>query len=89
VKDKHDPQQLAAYALDLLDDVEAREAGTHVAECPRCRQELTQLRELDDALRRMPEEMFLDGPPPGGELVLQRTLRQLRQESGARGDGSA
>jgi RNA polymerase sigma-70 factor (ECF subfamily) len=84
VNDQHDPDQLSAYALGLLEREDARAIGTHVAECPRCRQELTQLREVDDALRGMSAEFVLDGPPPDGELVLQRTLRQLRQESGAR-----
>jgi RNA polymerase sigma-70 factor (ECF subfamily) len=32
----------------------------------------------------MPPELFLDGPPPGSDLVLRRTLRQVRAESGAR-----
>lgn len=78
--DQHDPDQLAAYAIGLLDDKDAQATEAHVAGCLRCRQELTELREVDGALRGMPPELFLDGPPPGGELVLQRTLRQVRTE---------
>jgi hypothetical protein len=87
VNDQHDPEQLAAYAIGLLDGEDSRATEAHVAGCPHCRQELTELRKVDGALRRMPPELFLDGPPPGGELVLQRTLRQVRAEhegSGAR-----
>jgi hypothetical protein len=83
VNDQHDPEQLAAYAVGLLDGEDARVTEAHVAGCPRCRQELTELREVDGALRGVPPELFLDGPPQGGELVLQRTLRQVRAESSA------
>jgi anti-sigma factor RsiW len=84
VNDQHDPEQLAAYAVGLLDGEDARAAEAHVAGCPRCRWELTELRQVGAALRRVPPELFLDGPPQGGELVLQRTLRQVRKESAAR-----
>jgi hypothetical protein len=84
VNDQHDPEQLAAYAVGLLDGEDARATEAHVARCPRCRWELAELCEVDAALRRMPPELFLDGPPQGGELVLRRALRQVRKESGAR-----
>ncbi len=29
---------------------------------------------------RLPPELFLDGPPQGGELALQRAMRQVREE---------
>jgi len=84
VQDHHDLEQLAAFAVGLLDGEGARATGDHVAGCPRCRRELTDLRAVDGALRRMPPELFLDGPPQGGELVLRRTLRQVQRESGTR-----
>ena len=84
MNDQHDPEQLAAYAVGLLNDKDARATEAHVARCPRCRWELAEFLEVDAALRRVPPELFLDGPPPGSELVLQRTLRQIRKESGAR-----
>jgi len=80
VNNHHNPEQVAAYAMGLLHGADARAVEAHVAGCPRCRQELTQLREVDRALRRVPAELFLDGPAQGGELVLQRTLRQARAE---------
>ena len=84
MNDQHDPEQLAAYAIGLLDGEDARAAEAHVAGCARCRWELAELRAVDAALRKIPPELFLDGSPQGDELVLQRTLRQLRKESGAR-----
>lgn len=87
MSNQHDHQQLAAYAVGLLDGVDARAVEAHVAGCPHCQRELTELREVDGALRRVPPELFLDGPPQSGELVLERTLRQVRaerEESGAR-----
>lgn len=78
--DQHDPEQLAAFAIGLLDGETAQTTRTHVAACPDCRRELTELLEADAALRGMPSEWFLDGPPPDGEQVLQRTLRQIREE---------
>jgi hypothetical protein len=85
VNDQHDPEQLAAYAIGLLDGEDAQAAEAHVAGCPHCRRELAELREVDGALRGVPAELFLDGPPPGGELVLQRTRRQVRAERGEGG----
>ncbi|MGH3718670.1 MAG: anti-sigma factor family protein [Pseudonocardiaceae bacterium] len=88
MNDRHDTEQLAAYAAGFLDGADARAMEAHVAGCPHCLRELTELCEVDGALRRVPPELFLDGPPQdgelaqGGELVLQRTLRQVREESG-------
>jgi RNA polymerase sigma-70 factor (ECF subfamily) len=83
VNDEHDPEQLAAYVIGLLDGEQARATEAHIAGCPRCRQELAELREVDGALRRMPPEVFLEGPPPDSELVLQRTLREIREKNSA------
>jgi hypothetical protein len=80
VNDQHDSGQLAAYAIGVLDGEDIQVTEAHIAECPHCRQELQELREIDGALRGMPPELFLDGPPSDGELVLQRTLRQVRAE---------
>jgi hypothetical protein len=84
VSDQHDSERLAAYAVGLLDESDARLMQAHTAKCQRCRQELEQLREVSAALCAVPPELFLDGPPADGELVLQRALRQVRQERGAR-----
>jgi hypothetical protein len=84
VSDQHDPEQLAAYAVGLLDDADARAVAAHTARCSQCQRELTELREVSAALCATSPELFLDGSPEDGELVLQRTLRQVRQESSAR-----
>jgi hypothetical protein len=45
---------------------------------------MAELRDLAAALAGMPAEAFLDGPPTDGELLLRRTLRQVRAERAAR-----
>jgi hypothetical protein len=74
---------LAAYALHALDPDEARTVDAHVAGCDECRAELAELTALEAALGEVPPEAFLDGPPEGGDLMLQRTLRQVRAERAA------
>ncbi|WP_427917232.1 zf-HC2 domain-containing protein [Streptomyces sp. cg40] len=77
---EHGGALLGAYALGTLDGQEARTVDEHVASCDRCREELDGLREMGSALGDVPPEAFLDGPPEGGDLLLQRTLRQVRNE---------
>jgi hypothetical protein len=79
VTDFHDPH-LLDYAIGLPNAPTARATEAHLRVCPSCRRELQQLREVDTALRRLPPELFLDGPPQGGELALQRAMRQVRDE---------
>lgn len=91
---EHDIEQLVALAMGFSDasdsaasDSSAAEA--HLAGCPACRQELRELREIDAAIRRVPPEAFLEGPPPDADLVLHRVLREVRaQSSGPPGAGS-
>ena len=77
---EHDGSTLAAYALGALDPDEAREVDAHVAGCPECQMQLRELNDLEAALGEVPPEAFLEGPPEGGDLLLQRTLRQVRTE---------
>ncbi|KAK1177408.1 zf-HC2 domain-containing protein [Streptomyces sp. NBS 14/10] len=78
---QHDNSELlGAYVLGALDEQEVRAIDEHVASCRRCRDELDGLREMESALGEVPPEAFLDGPPDGGDLLLQRTLRQARGE---------
>ncbi|MFF7415355.1 anti-sigma factor [Streptomyces lydicus] len=77
---QHDSKLLSAYVLGALDDQEAREVAQHVASCEECRKEEAELREMELALGEVPPEAFLGGPPEGGDLLLQRTLRQARTE---------
>lgn len=77
---EHERDLLGAYALGVLDPDEVRAIDAHVAQCPDCRRELDELEAMKDTLGEVPPEAFLDGPPDGGDLLLQRTLRQVRAE---------
>ncbi|QFZ22261.1 anti-sigma factor family protein [Saccharothrix syringae] len=78
----HDPQLLGAYVLGALDEQEVRAVDDHLAGCPTCSAELAELRAMEEAMGEVPPEALLDGPPDGGDLLLQRTLRQVRAERG-------
>jgi Putative zinc-finger len=77
---EHDRAALGAYALGALDPDETRVVDAHLAGCPDCRAEVAELNELHAMLGEVPPEAFLDGPPEDGDLLLQRTLRQVRSE---------
>ncbi|MFJ4685856.1 zf-HC2 domain-containing protein [Streptomyces sp. NPDC088789] len=77
---QHDSALLGAYVLGALDETEMREVDGHVAGCEECRVELEALRELESTLGEVPPEAFLDGPPEGGDLMLQRTLREVHAQ---------
>nr|WP_240956086.1 hypothetical protein [Streptomyces thermoviolaceus] len=64
---------------DLARDARAQ-LEKHAAVCAVCRRELRDLRETEAVLGEVPPEMFLDGPPDGGDLLLQRVLRRAREE---------
>ncbi|MET9274573.1 zf-HC2 domain-containing protein [Kribbella sp. NPDC003557] len=76
---EHDRTQLGAYALGALEPAEAAAVDEHLATCAECRAELAELAELKDFLGEVPPEAFLEGPPEGGDLLLQRTLREVRE----------
>lgn len=80
----HDPVELGAHALGLLDPAQSRAVEAHLAGCPACRHESEELHGMVDVLDDVPPEAFLDGPPDG-DLVLQRALRQVRSEVRSRG----
>jgi hypothetical protein len=75
---------LAGYLTKSLDAEQVRQAEEHFAGCAECRSEVESLQEWTMALEAVPEAMLLDGPPEGGDLLLQRTLRQIRDESAGR-----
>lgn len=54
-------EQVAAYALDALDDSERRDFEEHLATCEQCREELEGLRDAAVALAYVPEG---PAPPP-------------------------
>ncbi|MBE8522202.1 zf-HC2 domain-containing protein [Amycolatopsis sp. H6(2020)] len=73
--------QLGAYALGALDPNEAADfERRHLQTCAQCRFDLNELVALRDSLDEVPPEAFLDGPPEGGDLLLQKTLRRVRDE---------
>jgi hypothetical protein len=88
-RDEHLSESLGAYILGALDENESHAVEAHLADCPECRAKADELTELKDALGEVPPETFLDGPPEDGDLVLQRTLHQVRaeKESGLRTRG--
>ena len=88
-RDEHQTEALGAYVLNTLDEQEAREVNEHVAQCTECRTELDELIAMRDMLGEVPPEAFLDGPPEGGDLLLQRTLRQVRGETKSASDKAA
>ncbi len=85
-RDEHCSDVLGAYVLGALDDDETGRVDTHLADCADCRAEAIAFADLKAALGEVPPEAFLDGPPEGARLVLQRTLRQVRsaKRSGVR-----
>src|SRR5690242_21121127 len=82
---EHDRDLLGAYALGVLDPDEITAIDQHVASCPACREDLADLVEMKDSLGEVPPEAFLDGPPEGGDLLLQRTLREVRRDKAQAG----
>ncbi|MCX4564559.1 zf-HC2 domain-containing protein [Streptomyces phaeochromogenes] len=71
---------LGAYVLGILDAKEQSKLGEHTSECEGCQLELAGLQEMEAALGKVPPEAFIEGPPEDGSLLLQRTLRQVREE---------
>src|SRR3712207_4016442 len=79
----HDPEELGALALGLLDADRTRAVEAHLSTCPACRRDLADLTAVTELLGEVPPEALLEGPPDN-DLVLQRTLRQMRAETAAR-----
>jgi hypothetical protein len=75
---------IAGYLMETLTADEKRQVDEHLAGCAECRGEVESLREWTTALSAVPEEMLLDGPPADADLLLQRTLRQVRDENSGR-----
>ena len=70
-------------ALGALEPDEVREVDEHLAGCAEGRAELAELEEMKEFLGEVPPEAFLDGPPTDGDLLLQRTLREIRSAAAA------
>jgi anti-sigma factor RsiW len=76
----HENELLGAYVLGVLEDGERDTVRGHLDDCDKCRREVGELREMESALGELPPEALIDGPPEGGDLLLQRTLRQVHGE---------
>lgn len=76
----HDAQMLGAYVLDTLDPDERRDVDAHLAECEICQADVVELEAVKNVLEDIPPEALLVHGPPDADLVLQRTLRQVRAE---------
>jgi predicted anti-sigma-YlaC factor YlaD len=79
-----DHVDIAGYLMETLSPEEKQRVEEHLAGCAECRSEVESLREWTAALRAVPEPMRLDGPPDDADLLLQRTVRQVRDESSGR-----
>jgi hypothetical protein len=85
------PEFLGAYAMGLVDDDERAEIEAHLAACATCRAEVAQLSGLRGMLDAVPRDAVLDDlaaleaaervAPDGDDLLLRRTLRELRDET--------
>jgi Putative zinc-finger len=87
MNDVHNRELLGVYALEALGEDERQTVDAHLVSCAECRQDLTGIQELKASLGEVPPEAFLSGPPEGGDLLLQRTLRAVRSEQSRAGRG--
>jgi len=81
----HDAVTLGCYALGVLDAHESHGVEQHLLGCPSCRAQVADFHRIRMVLDEIPREAFLheleaDLPKPS-DLLLQRTLRQIRNES--------
>lgn len=74
----HESELLGAYVIGVLEGEEWAGVHAHLAECPDCRREVEDLRQMEAALGEIPPEALLDGPPPAGSGLLQETLDDVR-----------
>lgn len=81
----HDAVTLGCYALGVLDAHESHGVEQHLRGCPSCRAQVADFRRIRMVLDEVPREAFLhefeDDLPKPSDLLLQRTLRQIRNES--------
>ena len=55
-----------------------------MADCDICRDQLAGLTGVADRLGEVPPEFFLEGPPEGGDLLVQRAVSRVRTSAGPR-----
>jgi anti-sigma factor RsiW len=77
----HYRDDIGAYLLGALTDLERQAFERHVGDCPECRDELERLRPAADALPRSVEQVE---PPPALKTSLMEVVeREARERSGA------
>jgi anti-sigma factor RsiW len=77
---------LAGYVFGVLDQAEVGAVEEHLGTCDICAAELPRLQATVAQLDEVPPEAFIDGPPEGADLLVQRTLRRI--DSARPGPGS-
>jgi anti-sigma-K factor RskA len=77
---RHETELLGGYVLGVLEPDERGAVERHLDGCEHCRLEVRDLREIEAALGEMPPEALIEGPPEDGDLLLARTLREVRAE---------
>ncbi|MFC0433712.1 anti-sigma factor [Kutzneria buriramensis] len=66
------------YLAGALDEERSRLLERHLLTCEQCSDEVAEFHEFQRIV-----DTVLNGPPPDGDQVLQRALRQIRAESAA------
>jgi putative zinc finger protein len=66
------------YLAGTLDEERTRLLEQHLLTCVQCSDEVVEFHEFQRIV-----DTVLNGPPPDGDLVLQRALRQIRAEAAA------
>jgi anti-sigma factor RsiW len=94
VSDQDHTDHLGPYVLGILDPDEVGAVEGHLAGCPACREQFTALVAVRDRFASAPAELVLAeladdrprsvGPPAVDDLVLARTLREIRGLAGPR-----
>ncbi|GAA3432232.1 zf-HC2 domain-containing protein [Kutzneria kofuensis] len=67
------------YLAGTLDEERSRLLERHLRTCVQCSDDVAEFHEFQRIV-----DTVLNGPPPDGDLVLQRALRQIRAESAAK-----
>jgi hypothetical protein len=71
---------LGAYVVGALDPRERADVETHLAICPACRDELTELAPLPGLMSRLTLDEAISGPPPVDDTILERLLSATGRE---------
>lgn len=76
----HVTDQIAAYALNILDTAEAAQVGTHLADCASCQQELTAYEEVTGLLA-LTIPNVTPSPTLKAKLLVEISEKQARHKT--------